>query len=402
MSNTPEHVPPELLCPFDPIRDAAMFEDPFQRLSGFHDGPDIFWSPEACGFWVVTRADAVKEIAQNTADFSSFPAGLDAQRFPLKMIPLEVDPPEHAQYRNLVARIVAPAAIQAKTAQIKSVAQQLIEPLVARGECEFNDAVGAPMPTIIFSTMLMGLPMAESDKFLRWNHQLLHSVDQNHARAAGMEIVGYLTQLIEERRRAPGDDFVSALVQGQVDGRPLNQQELLGYTFLLFIAGLDTTTATLGYIFAYLAQHPEQQKILREHPEKIPTAVEELLRRFSPVNGNRRCTRDLEFRGVKMKAGDMVLLSTPLVNLDPKAYGCPMDVNLERRPNPHMAFSYGPHRCLGSHLARAELVAALQVWMERVPEFRLKPGTRLRHHTGVLGLDAIPLEWTPPASGKSS
>ena len=392
MKQVPDHVPPHLVRPFDQISDPQMFEDPFAYFASLHEGPEIFWSTGLGGFWVVTRAEAIRELTQNPADFSNYPAGIGTSRFPLKLVPLEADPPEHAQYRNMIARLMAPAAIQARTAQISSVINGLIDKVVDQGECEFNQAIADPFPTAIF-TALMGLPLSESDKFLDWNKRVLHSVDVPNAQTAGMEIAGYLTKLIAQRRVEPQDDLVSALVEGRIGERPLTHEEILGYCFLLFIAGLDTTAATLGYMFAYLAQHPERQQALRENPAGIPIAVEELLRRYAVVIANRRCLRDLEFRGVKMKAGDMVMIATPLACLDPQAYACPMDVNLQRQPNPHMAFSYGPHRCLGSHLARAELQAALKAWLARIPRFRLKPGTTLRHHTGVLGLDSLWLEW---------
>lgn len=392
-ARVPDHVPKELVRDFDQITDAGLFEDPWKVYGAMHDGPEIFWATGQGGFWVLTRNDAIKEMMQNPADFSNYPAGIGAARFPLKMIPLESDPPEHAQYRNVVGRVLAPGAIKERTGQIEAVTHALIDTFVAAGECEFMEAIAKPLPTTIF-TALMGLPLEESEKFLRWNHVLLHSLTEAEAQKGGMEIMGYLNNLIFKRRSEPQDDLVSALIQGQIDGRPLKHEEILGYCFLLFIAGLDTVTGALGYIAAHLAQHPEDQSRLREKPEQIGLAVEEFLRRYSIVNANRRVTRDLEFRGVQMKAGDFVLASTPLANLDPKAFECPHLAKLDRNPNPHMAFSYGPHRCMGSHLARAELVTLVRLFLNRVPSFRLKQGTVLRHYSGVHGLHSVPLVWS--------
>lgn len=389
----PDHVPRELVRDFDYVADASLFEDPWKTYAGLHEGPDVFWATGCGGHWVLTRNEAIKEMMQNPADFSNYPAGIGVQsRFPLKMIPLESDPPEHAQYRNIVARVMSPAAIKERTAEIESVAQSLIDKFANQGECEFIEAVAKPLPTTIF-TALMGLPTEESDKFLSWNHVLLHSLDVESAQKGGMEIMVYLNKLIFDRKKEPKDDLVSALVQGEIDGRPLKHEEILGYCFLLFIAGLDTVTGSLGYIAVHLATHPEDQSRLRADPTSIGPAVEEMLRRYSIVNANRKLTRDLEFRGVQMKKGDFVLASTPLANLDPQAFECPHMAKLDRSPNPHMAFSYGPHRCMGSHLARAELNTLVRTFLARIPEFRLRPGTRLRHQTGVHGLDSVPLVW---------
>lgn len=389
----PAHVPKALVRDFDQIVNAGLFENPWKVYSGLHDGPDIFWATGQGGFWVLTRNDAIKEMMQNPADFSNYPAGIGATRFPLKMIPLESDPPEHQQYRNIVGKVLAPGAIKARTSQIESVANTLIDRFATAGRCEFMEAVAKPLPTTIF-TALMGLPLEESEKFLRWNHVLLHSLTVEEAQKGGMEIMGYLNNLIFKRKKEPKDDLVSALLQGQIDGRALKHEEILGYCFLLFIAGLDTVTGALGYIAAHLAQHPDDQARLRNQPDEIGLAVEEFLRRYSIVNANRRVTRDLEFRGVQMKKDDFVMASTPLANLDPNAFECPHLAKLDRNPNPHMAFSYGPHRCMGSHLARAELTTLVRLFLQRIPSFSLEPGTVLRHHTGVHGLHSVPLTWS--------
>lgn len=388
----PDHVPRELVREFDWIADARSVADPYQVWHELHDGPDVFWATGLGGHWVLTRAEAIKEMMANTDDFTSNPAGIGPKRWPLLMIPLETDPPQLQQYRNVVARIVAPGAIKERTAQIETVLGGLIDQVASRGECEFVKAIADPFPTTIF-TALMGLPLEEAQKFLHWNHTLLHQSDVQVAQMAGMEIMSYLNGLIAKRRKEPQNDIVTALTQGVIDGRPLNHEEIIGYAFLLFIAGLDTTSGTLSYMAAHLAQHPVDQARLRADPALAPAAVEEFLRRYSVVNANRRCRHDVVFRGVRMKAGDFVLASTPLANLDPLAFDSPMEVRMDRNPNPHVAFSHGPHRCLGSHLARAELVAFLRVFLRRIPEFRLAPGAVLRSHTGVYGIDAVPLVW---------
>jgi len=386
----PAHVPPSLVRHFDFLNDDGIFKDPFARLRELHDGPDIFWSSALGGFWVVTRYDTAREILQKPADFSSVPIGLGTGRFPRKLIPVESDPPLHPQYRALAAKIFSPQAIAAKTNNIAQIASSLIDPIVAKGHCEFNEAVAMPMPAMIF-TALLGLPVEDWPKFMSWNSQLLHSRDEASAREGGERIANYLMGVIEDRRRQPRDDLVSALVQGKVEGRPLTAEETLDFCFLTFVAGLDTTTGVMGYAFAYLAQHPEQQRELVEDPGRIPGAVEELLRLHSTANPDRRVTRDLEVGGVQMKAGDRIWFPLSLINRDERAFAAPDKADFGRMPNPHFTFGAGPHRCLGSHLARRELNLLLEAWTKRIPSFRLAPGTALQHHNLVFGIDRIPL-----------
>jgi cytochrome P450 len=391
-SPRPAHVPDALVRHFDFLNDEGIFKDPYARLRELHDEPDIFWSTALGGFWVVTRHDTAREILQKPADFSSVPVGLGTGRFPRKLIPVESDPPLHPQYRALAAKIFSPQAIAAKTGNIAQIAESLIDPLVAQGHCEFNEAVAMPMPAMIF-TALLGLPVEDWPQFMSWNSQLLHSRDEASARGGGDRIAAYLQEVIADRRRAPRDDLVSALVQGKVEGRALSEEETLDFCFLTFIAGLDTTTGAMGYVFAYLAQHPQQQRELVADPARISGAVEELLRLHATANTDRRVTRDLEVGGVQMKAGDRIWFPFALINRDERFFANPDQADFGRMPNPHFTFGAGAHRCLGSHLARRELNLLLETWMKRIPSFRLAPGTTLRHHNLVFGIDKIPLEW---------
>jgi len=163
--------------------------------------------------------------------------------------------------------------------------------------------------------------------------------------------------------------------------------------FLIFGGGIDTVAASLGFVFLHLARDPDLQAQLRADPTLIPEAVEEFLRRYSLVSVRRRVLRDVEAAGVSMKQGDWVHLMTPLASLDPQAFADPLALDIRRSPNRHTAFSVGPHRCIGSHLARRELVIALEEWLPRLPPFRLAPGEAYRTHGGLLGVDHLNLEW---------
>jgi cytochrome P450 len=394
--DTPTHVPTALVRQFDVRHDERMFTDPFGTFASQHEGPDIFWSPALGGHWVITRMELLRELMQRPQDFSNVPVGLGTARYPRRLIPLEADPPQHGKFRLLGAKVMAPQAIEAMTSNIAEIVHKLVDAVAERGECEFNGAIAHRLPTEVFCN-LMGLPYSEADKFLQWNDKLLHSLDEQEAKRAGGEIAEYLARLIEERRREPRTDLVSTLIEGRVDGEPLTSDELLDYCTLFFMAGLDTVAAASGLIFTFLGQHPAHLKSLSDDPTRIPNAVEELLRMHAPVQSNRRVTHDLEFHGVRMKEGDFVLASTSLASLDPKAFANPLTADFDRTPNPHMVFGYGPHRCLGSHLARREINVLLSYWLQRVPAFELVPGTELRYHGLVQGLDRIPLRWDAKA-----
>jgi cytochrome P450 len=179
-----------------------------------------------------------------------------------------------------------------------------------------------------------------------------------------------------------------------VDGRDVTDAEALAICFLLFTAGLDTVAATLGFIFKHLAEHPAHQQRLRDNPSLIPAAVEEYLRAFPIVVSTRLVVRDLDFHGVKMKAGERVTLGLMLAGRDAREFPQPDEVDFDRENVSHISFAAGPHRCLGSHLARRELTVALGEWLARVPPFRLKPGeTPVTHSIGPFGVDYLPLVW---------
>ena len=210
----------------------------------------------------------------------------------------------------------------------------------------------------------------------------------------GKEITQYFRSAIAAKRANPDDALLSRIVHGKVDGRPPTDEELLGMCHLLLLAGLDTVTATLDCMIAWLAQHPERRRQLVEHPELIDNAVEELLRHETPVMMVARAVaKDFEFGGCQMHKGDSL---TPLIgaaNLDEGEFDDPLDVSWERTENRHMAFGAGPHRCLGSHLARLELRVALEEFHKRIPDYSIAEGAILSYSPGIRQADALPLVW---------
>jgi len=376
--------------------------DIYALLSSMHQGPRVVLNGTAepggggwAGSWQPTKAEDIRYVLQHPELFSSKNiAGfsrLVGQEWDL--IPLEKDPPEHGKYRAIMNGIFAPAKIAAMEAGLRARAVTLIDAFAGQSGCEFVEAFARPFPVSIFM-QLMGLPEQDTDKVNQWEYELLHSGDMPQRLTGARGFYDYLSALIAERRRQPADDLTTFCIQAQIDGRPTTDDEIMGMCYLLVVAGLDTVAASLGLFFRHLATHPQDQARLRADPSLVPSAVEELLRAYAIVTTNRWVTQDTEVGGVTMKAGDRVICSTALACLDPDEFENPSQVDIGRSPNRHVAFSYGPHRCIGSHLARRELVVALEEVLKRVPPFRLADGeTAPIRAAGLYSVSALPLVW---------
>lgn len=399
----PAHVPPHLVRDTDLWQElAAAGIDIFKRAAALHQQtPPIFYVPRLGympGAWVPRRQDDLRRILQDTDTFSSRGLTPFAQLLgeDWRLIPVEIDPPEHAKYRNLLNPLFSPKRIDALEPAIRAQAASLIDRFAAKGRCDFNADFADVFPTLVF-LRLMGWPEDQAPRFVRWTHTIIKSMDMATVVGAVKEVRDHLRERIAERRSTPDDDFISHLMRSQVDGRPMTDDEIFGMSFLVFIGGLDTVASSLGFHFMHLARHPEQQAELRAHPERIAQAVEELLRSHSIVNGRRTVTREVTMGEVTMQPGDFVLISSELGSLDPEKFKCPAQVDFNRADAqvPHQAFSFGPHRCVGSHLARRELRIALELWLQEVPPFHMTEHPVQVRAAGVFGVEGLQLAWTP-------
>jgi cytochrome P450 len=225
----------------------------------------------------------------------------------------------------------------------------------------------------------------------------LYGEDKSHIPEVAGAIRGYFAEILTARRRQPADpsvDFVTYLLNARVFDRPLSEDELLDICFVLVLAGLDTTRGQLGYLFQHLATHEDDRRRVVEDPSLMPNAVEETLRLYSIIIGDgRKVAQDVEFHGCPMKKGDMVWLSAVGANRDPRVFPDADRFDLYRRGNTHMGFAAGPHRCLGSHLARREMIIAAEEWHQRIPDYRLATDAPLLERGGMLSLFTLPLAW---------
>jgi cytochrome P450 len=290
--------------------------------------------------------------------------------------------------------LLSPKRVIAMEGAVRERAAVLIDRILANStSCEVMNDFAFPFAVNIFLRFL-GLSDDRLEDFVRWGNELLHGDDEQRPRAA-RTIVEFIRSLAEERRRAPVDDFMTFVVQAEIEGRPLDDREVLGIGVLLFVAGLDTVAAAIGFDLRYLAENPEQQELLRSEPDRIVLAKEEMLRAFSTVQMIRVATRDVDFAGAPIRKGDYVSCPTMVANRDPEEFANPDQLDLGRIGNRHTAFATGPHRCIGSHLARREIEVALEEWLARVPPFRIKPGTAPTTYGGhVFGIEGLVLDWS--------
>jgi cytochrome P450 len=395
----PDHVPAHLVQPFSFETIVGAETDPVQGAAdAVRALPDIFWGLNARqgrGAWVLTRHDLIREAFQDGTTFSSNHnsgfSKLIGEDWPL--LPLDVDGAEHLIWRKLLNPVFSPANMAKLEAQIEALATDLVSRLAPKKQAEFMHEFGEIFPVQIFLRMF-GLPLEDTAKFVEWEALLINSPTlEGHQRGAA-SIVGYLRKVIAERRAAPTDDLISYVVTAQVEGRPLNDDEMLGVCFLLYTAGIDTVANMLGFMFKYLAEHPDDQQRLRDQPDLIPAAIEELLRAYPIIVSGRLVTRDIEFHGVQMKEGDVVALGTMFAGRDAQAFANPDTIDFDRESPSHITFAAGPHRCIGSHLARRELRIAIEQWVKQVPPFRIADGQHaITHSMGVFGVESLPLAW---------
>lgn len=394
LTQAPANVPSELIRDFDFNRAPGAEHDVYRAWEVLHAGPDIFWTPRYGGHWVLTRAEDIEVVQQDATRFSHEVMTLPRDSKPFKTVPIQYDPPEHTPLRMLLNQAFSPKRVSGLNDKIRAWCVELIEAVAARGECEFMADFAKQFPIGIF-LQLMDLPWTERSKFVTWAENSVRTSDAEKRKATYTQIAEYLQGEIDERRAHPGDDMISALIQGEVDGRPLTGQELIGMTVLLFVGGLDTVAGQLGFITAYLATHPEHQRQLRDAPELIPNAIEEFLRRHGMSNTVRLVTEDVEYKGLTFKKDDLVMVPISLHGLDPRRWEAPLEVRFDRPDaRAHDTFGKGPHRCAGAHLARAEIRIFLEEWLRRIPEFSIRDGETARYVTGgVNGVASLPLAW---------
>jgi cytochrome P450 len=357
-----------------------------------------FWNDVDGGHWVLTGFDAVRNALQNVDVFSTDSTIISDPDPEYMLLPLFLDPETHIKYRKLYNARFSPGAVDRLTPVARKACQEAIDGFIDRGECDLINEFADVFPTQVF-LIALGLPLEDTHQFVVWVRAIflgLSGQDLEAAGAASAEMAQYFERMLDERRRNPKDpdtDMVTYLLQSRIDGEPISQEYLLSMLTTLVLAGLDTTKSQLGFNFHYLATHPEDRRRIVEDPSLIASANEELLRAFAFVPPARKLRADIEVEGCPMKKGQMVLLPLWSANRDEAAFEDAQKVIFDRSPNRHTAFGAGAHRCAGAHLARRELLIAMEEWHARIPDYELVPDETIIEHGWQLGLDRLPLRW---------
>ncbi len=365
-------------------------------VDSLRDQHNFYWSDH--GWWVLTEMDEIREAMQRPDIFSNRLGGVIDPNPDYLWIPEMLDPPEHTKWRQLLAPVFSPGRMSQLEDKVRHQAAALIDSIANSGGCDFKRDFAEPYPCTIFME-LMGLPLEESKQFMDWENAILNmpvSEDPDHSisTTAIRDVMQYFSDLIDERRASPRDDLVSTALTWKIDGVPVASEDLLSLCLLMFMAGLDTVTCQLGWAFWHFATHPEDRQRIVADPGLVPGAIEEILRVYTIVRPGRKLTRDIDFHGCPMKQGDVLLLPLSSACRDPKAFADPDEVVIERPTNNHIAFGAGPHRCVGSHLARRELRIAVEEWHKRIPDYRIPEGVAIHEFGGSqLAVADLPLVW---------
>ena len=357
--------------------------------------------------WGVTRYGDVLAIEKDPAAFSSKRAPRP-HGDPLPMM-ISMDNPQHQRRRSLVNRGFTPKRVGEHEATIRSITTSILDRVCERGECDFVWDVAAPLPLLLIADLL-GFPPDAYDDLLRWSDDLMRGTTVNpdpamqlKAMEAAIAFREYQLGVIADRRATPQDDLITTLVHAEIDGERLDDESLVQETLLILIGGDETTRHVITGGMLALIEAPDQRQILIDHPAAIETAVEELLRWVSPIkNMSRTATRDIEVRGQQIRAEDQVILIYPSANRDADVFDDPDHLDVRRQPNPHLAFGFGPHFCLGASLARLELKVMFSELLQRFPDLELATGTDTAHlpyraSNFITGPEMMPVRFTASA-----
>ena len=377
----------------------STFEDDPHRLYGeMREHCPVAWSERYGGFWVVSSYAEVHAALRDTETFSSYPATIPNENWnTTKTIPLEYDPPEHTAYRKLLLPMFSIKQVARIEDRIREHCDRLIDDFIDSGECEIISDFAQPLPSIVFMEFV-GWPVEDAARLIAWTRAIVHpqGTDTEIAaqrKRAMREAHVYFMDFISQRRAAPSGDLTSKLMEASLSGeRPLTDAEIYNILALLMNAGLDTTTSAIGNTLAYFAEHPDEQARIATEPDVIPDLIEELLRFESQIAAGRTATRDVQLGGAQIRAGDRVMLLTASAGRDSSEFEGADKVDISRFPNRHLGFGVGPHRCLGSNLARLELRVALTEFFKRIPRYAVAPGEKICRHVNELrGVDTLPI-----------
>jgi cytochrome P450 len=363
-------------------------------------GQYVGWSEAHGGFWLIVGYEESNWASKNIVDFSNSEPTLPRYKTTEPFIISGTDDPEHRFARALVNASFNPAGVKRFERLIRDNTNLLIDSFIERGRADVAKVIGMPVPAIV-TAMILGVPTEDSPNFSRW----IHAVSSDHLHdpdGAGKEIrtmYEYFGEVIERRRHSPGEDILSQVVHSEVDGKRFNIEELRGFCTNLMVGGIDNTNRLLSTMLWRVGWDHELRDRLVRNKVLIKKSIQEFLRFYSPACIVRSIRRDVEYGGVSMKAGQLLMMAEPIANRDPRAFAYPDTFIPDRHPNLHLGLGVGIHRCLGAHLIALEAQVMLEEFLERIPNYSLDPSRPHSWAAGqVAGMSSVPIVFEPGSS----
>lgn len=380
--------------------DPAVIASGHETFRQLREGCPVARSTKFDGFWVLSRYEDVVAAARDPQVFCSS-GGVTIPDFgaPVPMVPIEADPPIHTAFRQLLQREFSRSRMKTIEDSIRDLANTLIDEFAEDGRADFSTRLAQPLPSIVIAE-LFGFPQSDWERFRHYTETMLETAKSGDLEAnigAALEFCTFLAQALDDRRAEPRDDMLTRVVQAEVDGRPITEDEALGLTLLTVVAGHETTVGGIGFLLMHVAQDPELKRQLIEDPALIGRAIEETLRLEAPIQGiARTVTEDVTVRGQDLRAGDKVWLLWASGNRDPEKFEDPDSFRLDRKVNRHLGFGDGVHRCVGAPLAQLEMRVVLEEVLRRMPDFAIEDPAALTFGGGQNRLAThLPISWQP-------
>jgi cytochrome P450 len=385
----------------------ATHGHPWDQYEWLRANAPVFWhdEPDGPGFWAITKYDDIRAISRTPKIFSSYetgvmlpdpdPMGLYAQR----LMMLNMDPPQHDRFKLLVSRGFTPKNAPLLRPRIEELAREILDAAMQKGSCDFVSEIAGRLPSGLIAE-LMGMPREDGERLYNLT-EIMHTNDDAVApaevkMAAIGEMLMYGQSVADKKRKAPGDDLATILVNAEVDGDRLTDEEFQWFFLLLVNAGGDTTRNLLAAGLQLLFDHPDQRaKLMSDTDGHLATAIEEMLRFSSPVSHFKRTVmEDTIIRGQAIKAGERVVMFYGSANRDEDVFENPDTFNITRDPNPHVAFGAGgPHLCLGMHVARVELAVMFKELLSRMPLVQPDGAIERMHSSFIAGIHSMPVKY---------
>ncbi|MFT4518442.1 MAG: cytochrome P450 [Halioglobus sp.] len=348
------------------LNNPSLITDPYPLYQQWRDEQPIWWCEDEQG-WVLSRYDDVRAILKDAETFSSQSMG-EGEQQAMALPLLSDDPPRHSQLRGIVNKAFTSRTLKQMEVEVAALTAQLLDAMSGKTTLDISAEFTTPLPVYVIARM-MGIPEQRKDDFKRWSDALTGTSEATNLADRLpdiMEMAGFFQSLIPDRRENPGEDLISKVVNAEVDGQSLNDEDIVGFCILLLIAGNETTTNLLSNLLNHLAMNPDTWTELRDNPDKIEAAIEETLRYDSPVHWvNRKATRDVEIHGQTIKSGQTIFAFLGAANRDPRHYEEPDQFRLDRGRSDHHSLGHGIHFCIGAPLARLEAQYAMAELLKR-------------------------------------